>query len=399
MNRPSLSSRLRAAAAERQARQAVRRRRTVIAREDMTALVDGVQLVDFCGNDYLGLSRHLDVAAAQQEAIAWHGVGSGASHLVSGHHVLHEELEAAVAEWMGYPRALLFGSGFNANLAVMQALLGPGDLCLQDKLNHASLIDGARLSGATLRRYPHGDLGAAARQLQGEAEGVALIATDGVFSMDGDVAPLRELALLARAHAATLYVDDAHGVGVLGPGGRGSVAAAGLGVREVPLQLVTFGKALGTHGAAVVGTEEIVEHLLQTARPGIYTTAAPPAEAAATLAALRLAQSEPWRRAKLMSLVLRFRRGAQRLGLPVLDSSTPIQPVLIGDNARTLAAAQALEAAGFWVAAIRPPTVPEGKARLRITLSAGHTEGQVDDLLLALSEAVGAAPATEPETA
>ena len=268
---------------------------------------------------------------------------------------------------------------------MVQALLGDEDVCVQDRLNHASLIDAARLAGCKLRRYPHNDPEGALRQLRSVPDTGAMLATDGVFSMDGDVAPLRELALIARVQQATLYVDDAHGVGVTGPDGRGSVAAARLGVDAVPLQLVTLGKALGSHGAVVAGDADLVQHLAETARPYIYTTALPPAQAAASLAAVKLARREHWRRDKLAQAIAQFREGAIRRGFELLPSDTPIQPLLCHDDTRALAYAQALEAQGYWVAAIRPPTVPEGRARLRITLSALHTAAEIDGLLDALA--------------
>jgi 8-amino-7-oxononanoate synthase len=291
-----------------------------------------------------------------------------------------------VADWQRYERALLFGSGYLANLGVLQAVLSEGDVCVQDKLNHASLLDGAKLAGAELKRYPHNDIEGALRQLKSRPDAPALLATDGVFSMDGDLAPLKPLAILARAENATLYVDDAHGAGVLGPDGCGSVAHAGLSSRDVPLQVITLGKALGGYGAVVLGSSAMIETLLQTARPYIYTTALPPALAAASRVALNLVRKESWRRFKLAALISRFRRGAQQLGLGLMDSSTAIQPILIGDNAAALAASQALEERGFRVAAIRPPTVPEGRARLRVTLSAAHSEAQIDALLDALAK-------------
>ncbi|NLA67466.1 MAG: 8-amino-7-oxononanoate synthase, partial [Gammaproteobacteria bacterium] len=306
---------------------------------------------------------------------------------VCGHHVAHDALEREVADWLEVPRALAFGSGYMANLAVQQALLGDGDTSVQDRLNHASLIDGARLAGCRLRRYPHADAEGALRQLRTVPTGAAMLATDGVFSMDGDVAPLRQLALAARMQSALLYVDDAHGAGVLGPGGRGSVAEARLGVDEVPLQLVTLGKALGSYGAVVAGDVDLIEHLAGTARPYLYTTALPASQAAAALASVKLARREHWRREKLAALVQRFREGAQRLGFALPPSETPIQPVPCGDNARALDMAARLEAEGFRVVAIRPPTVPEGRARLRVTLSAAHDEDQVDALVAALGRA------------
>ena len=394
MARQRLSERVALARAERAARQALRRRREIEAREGARVLVEGRQLVSFCSNDYLGLGQHLDVVAAMQEAAAWHGVGSTGSPAVSGHHREHAAFEREMAQWLGYPRALLFGSGYLANLAVLQSLLREGDVCVQDKLNHACLIDGARLSGAELKRYPHLDVEAALRQLMSRRDGAALLATDGVFSMDGDSAPLADLALVARAQGALLYVDDAHGVGVLGPEGRGSIAAAGLGPREVPLLLVPLGKAFGGQGAVLLGPEDLVGHIAETARPYLYSTAPAPAMAAAMRASLRLIRGQAWRRAKLVSLVARFRRGAAALGLPLQESFTAIQPLLLGENQRALEVSAALEQRGYLVTAIRPPTVPEGQARLRITLSADHSEADVDGLLAALAEAVR--PPTRP---
>lgn len=387
MSRPTWRERVDAARAERVATSRVRVRRTVSLRDGARCLVEGRSLLNFCGNDYLGLSQHFAVVGALQDAASREGAGGVSSHLVCGHHQLHDALERELADWLGAPAALLFGSGYLANLAVVQALLGDEDVCVQDRLNHASLIDAARLAGCRLRRYPHGDAEGAIRQLRGMPEGAALLATDGVFSMDGDIAPLRELALVARVQKALLYVDDAHGVGVVGPDGRGSVAQAKLGVADVPLQLATLGKALGGYGAAVVGDADLIGHLAETARTYIYTTALPPAQAAATLAAVKLARTEHWRRNKLDELIGRFRERAQRAGLDLMDSQTPIQPVLCGDDARALATSQWLEQSGYWVAAIRPPTVPEGRARLRVTLSALHGVADVDGLVDAIAKA------------
>jgi 8-amino-7-oxononanoate synthase len=392
MARTDLHQRIADARAQRAARDRVRTRRTASRRDGVRFEVDGQWLTGFCGNDYLGLSQHFAVVNALQDTAAREGAGGVASHLVCGHHAAHVALEREVAGWLGVPSALLFGSGFMANLAVVQALLGEGDVCVQDRLNHASLIDAARLAGCSLRRYPHADAEGALRQLRGVPEGAALLATDGVFSMDGDVAPLKQLALVARAQRAVMYVDDAHGAGVLGPEGRGSVADAGLGVDAVPLQLVTLGKALGSYGAVVAGDAEFVRHLAETARPYIYTTALPPAQAAASLAAVKLARRDQWRRDRLVASIARFREGAMKRGFELMPSDTPIQPLVCGEDARALAFAQALEAQGAWVAAIRPPTVPEGQARLRIAFSALHSDADVDGLLEALEwarEAVG----------
>jgi 8-amino-7-oxononanoate synthase len=392
MARIDLRLRIAQARAQRAAQDRVRTRRTASRRDGVRFEVDGHWLTGFCSNDYLGLSQHFAVVNALQDTAAREGAGGVASHLVCGHHAVHAALEREVADWLGVPSALLFGSGFMANLAVVQALLGEADVCVQDRLNHASLIDAARLAGCSLRRYPHADAEGALRQLRGSPDGAALLATDGVFSMDGDVAPLKQLALVARAQRATMHVDDAHGIGVLGPEGRGSVAEAGLGVDAVPLQLVTLGKALGSYGAIVAGDAELVRHLAESARPYLYTTALPPAQAAASLAAVKLARRDQWRRDRLVAGIARFREGAATRGFELMPSDTPIQPLVCGEDAHALAFAQALEAQGIWVAAIRPPTVPEGQARLRITFSALHSDADIDGLLVALEwarEAVG----------
>ncbi len=393
-SRPRLLDRVNAARAERAAKGLLRTRRLIEAREGMKVKLDGRELVNFCSNDYLGLSQHLDVISALQESAAWQGVGSGASALVSGYQFEHAALERECAEWMGYERGLFFGSGYLANLAVMQSLLEPGDVCVQDKLNHACLLDGARLAFCELKRYPHLDIEAAMRQLLSEREGAAMLATDAVFSMDGDLAPLRDLALLARSQDALFYVDDAHGVGVLGPQGRGSTAVAGLTAKEVPLLVLPFGKAFGGQGAMLLGSEALIGHIAETARPYLYTTAPAPAMAAAMRASLKLLRNESWRRAKLASLVARFRRGAVRAGLPIQESYTPIQPLVLGDNERALAASRGMEALGFLVGAIRPPTVPDGQARLRITLSSMHSEQDVDALVAALARVCAPTPVT-----
>ncbi len=388
MARSDLLARLQDQRKLRQAQGRVRVRRSVGRRDGVRLEVGGKWLTGFCSNDYLGLSQQFEVVAALQDAAGREGAGSTASHLVCGHHVLHEQLEHEMADWLGYPRALLFDSGFMANLAVQQALLSEeSDVCVQDRLNHASLLDATRLAGCRLRRYPHLDSEGAMRQLKNAADGAAMLATDGVFSMDGDVAPLRSLSLVARMQEALFYVDDAHGIGVVGEHGRGCVADAGLGVNEVPLQLATLGKALGGHGAVVLGEDSLIQHLAETARPYIYTTALPPAQAAASLAAVKLARRDHWRREKLAELIATFRDGARRNGLELMPSETPIQPLLCGDEATVMALATALEQSGFMVGAIRPPTVPEGRARLRITLSALHTIEQVQTLVEATARA------------
>jgi 8-amino-7-oxononanoate synthase len=382
--RPDLLERLAVQTAERAHAQLLRRLRTVDHVDGPWLETGGRRLLSFCSNDYLGLAQHPQLIAALTRAARESGVGSTSAHLICGHRTEHAELEEALAVWTGRERALLFSTGYMANLGVLQALLARGDVCVQDKLNHACLLDGAKLSGAELKRYPHADVAAAARQLAASPAAAALLATDGVFSMDGDVAPLHELAALCAHEHATLMVDDAHGLGVLGTNGAGSLSAANLGQHEVPLLMATLGKALGCAGAFVAGPVALIDGLIQFARPYIYTTAMPPALAAAALEAVQLAQTETWRREKLFSLIERFRRGASELDLPLTASTSAIQPLLLGSAEAALAAAQTLERQGLLVSAIRPPTVPQGQARLRITLSAAHEEAHVDQLLGAL---------------
>jgi 8-amino-7-oxononanoate synthase len=346
--------------------------------------------VNFCSNDYLGLARDPAVAAAMAEAAQRHGAGSGASHLVSGHGAEHEMLERELAEFTGRARALVFSTGYMANLGVLAAFAGRTDLLLADELNHASLIDAARLVRSPRNHwYAHGDAAAARALLDAHAaEAGAFIVTDGVFSMDGDLAPLPELAAAAQAHQAWLVVDDAHGLGVVGATGRGCCEHFGLDARAVPVLIGTFGKALGTFGAFVAGDDDVIELLIQRARTYIYTTALPPPVAAATRRALRIVREEPWRRAALQDRIAQFRDGAARRGLAVMPSSTPIQPLVLGSETAALTASHRLAEAGYRVTAIRPPTVPAGTARLRITLSAAHTPQQVEGLLAALEAAV-----------
>jgi len=382
---PDLLQSLAARVAERERTGLLRRARTLDATRGVRIRIDGRDLLNFCSNDYLGLAQDPRIIAALQNAANASGVGSTAAHMVCGHHRAHAQLEEALCEWTGRDAALLFSSGWLANLGAMQALLDHSGVCVQDKLNHASLLDAAQLAGASLKRYPHNNIEGAARQLASTSDKPALLATDGVFSMDGDVAPLRELASLCTRERATLMVDDAHGLGVRGPHGAGSVGAAGLSQEEVPALMATLGKALGCMGAFVAGSQALIEGLTQFARTFVYTTAMPPALAAAACEAVHAARAEDWRRGKLRALVVRFRAGATQLGLPLMDSATAIQPVVLGDVERAVAASRVLEAAGFLVAAIRPPTVPQGKARLRITLSAAHDEADIDRLLDALS--------------
>jgi len=366
-----------------------RRRRVQDAPTQPRGRTDGRPLVSFCSNDYLGLANHPEVIAALQQGAQRWGVGSGSAHLVNGHSAAHQGLEEDLAEFTGRPRALLFSTGYMANLGVISALTGRGDTVYEDRRNHASLLDGALLGRARLRRYPHADAAELARLTQGTS--ARLIATDGVFSMDGDLAPLPALALIAQQTGAWLLVDDAHGLGVLGREGRGSLDHFGLDGTAVPLLMGTLGKALGTFGAFVAGSEDLIETLIQRARPYIYTTATPPALAAATRVSLALARREDWRRTRLTALIARLRAGATQLGLPLADSQTPIQPLLAGSTERALAWSRTLESAGLLVTPIRPPTVPTGTARLRITLSAAHTDADLERLLDALARLPGIA--------
>jgi 8-amino-7-oxononanoate synthase len=378
---------------------------------DPTAVrVGGQVLRNFCSNDYLGLSHHPELIRAATECMSRFGFGAGAAHLVSGHSHEHHALEQELAEFTGRERALLFSSGYMANLGVISALTDRHDLVLADRANHASLLDAARLSGARLRRFAHGDVAHASQVLlaqhtegdsgesppsgsqqsgshksNGAATASTLIVTDGVFSMDGDLAPLPALAALAQQHHCALMVDDAHGLGVIGAHGGGTLEHEGMATTSVPILVGTLGKAFGTFGAFVAGDAALIDYLIQRARTYIYTTALPPVVAAASRAGLRLAREEPWRRERLHALTQRFRAAAAALAVPLAPSSTPIQPLVVGDSAWALALSAALMNAGFWVAAIRPPTVPTGGARLRITLSAAHRDQDVD----ALAETLG----------
>ena len=363
-----------------------RRRQVLDGPQGVEVCIEGRSYLSFCSNDYLGLANHPEVVAAFHRGLDEYGAGSGAAHLISGHSRAHHALEEELAAFVGRPRALLFSTGYMANLGVIPALVGHGDRVFEDQANHASLLDGARLSGARLMRYRHGDCAALEQRLADAPTGEYLVATDGVFSMDGDLAPLPGLAELAAAHGAWLLVDDAHGLGVIGPGGRGTAAHYGLAPAQVPILMGTLGKAFGTFGAFVAGSETLVETLIQEARTYIYTTAPPPAAAAATRAALRLVREQDWRREQLQALVRRFREGAAQLGLELADSPTPIQPLIVGEATAALHLGETLRTRGILIGAIRPPTVPPGSARLRITFSAAHSAAQVDRLLDALEQ-------------
>ena len=365
----------------------LRRRRRIVTtpcRPEAGLADRSAPVLAFCSNDYLGLAAEPALAEAAARAACKWGVGSGASHLVSGHTAAHEALEARLAAFVGMDDALYFSTGYMANIGVMPALVGRGDAIFADKVNHASLVDGALLSRAELIRYPHCDLAALEARLAASEAPRKLIVTDSVFSMDGDLAPLPELLALAEAHRAWLLVDDAHGFGVLGPQGRGSLAHFGLGSPRLIL-MGTLGKAAGVAGAFVAGSRDVIEWLINTSRSYIFTTGAPPLLAETLLTAVDLIEHGDTRRAHLAALIARFKAGLRLSRWQLLASDTPIQPVVIGDNHETLAVSRALDAEGLWVPAIRPPTVPKGAARLRITLSAAHSVEQVDRLVAALN--------------
>jgi 8-amino-7-oxononanoate synthase len=367
----------------------LRRRRRTVQRGSPASgdiRLDGRDCVDFCSNDYLGLAAHPRVIEAFVGAARVHGVGARASHLITGHQAEHDALEDEIAAYTGRERAIVFSTGYMANLGLVGALAGRDAVVFGDSLNHASLIDAGRLSRARLRRYPHGDVAALGQQLAALESGPALVLTDGVFSMDGDLAPVPELAAACTRYGAFLVVDDAHGLGVIGATGRGTLESFQLSPAEVPALVGTFGKAFGSFGAFVAGSEELIDTLVQRARTYIYTTALPPAVAAATRAALAVSIAEPWRRERVLALTRRFRELAQAAGIRLAASATPIQPILLGSAETAVSASEALLERGFFVAAIRPPTVPTETSRLRVTLSAAHRDADVAALVAALGE-------------
>lgn len=369
------------AALETRHRQHLYRRRLQIETPQGTKIgVDKKTYLSFCSNDYLGLANHPEVAAACKRGIDTYGLGSGASHLVTGHMTPHHALEEELAEFLGVERTLLFSTGYMANLGVVSALLGRSDLVVEDRLNHASLVDAGLLSRAKFRRYKHADSESAAKLIQNSSARRRLLVTDGVFSMDGDLAPLPSLVDLAQCHRASVLVDDAHGIGVMGANGRGTSEYYNIKIADPLILVGTLGKAFGTFGAYVAGPAALIETLIQAARTYIYTTALPPAVAEATRASLRLVQGEPWRRQHLVELISYFRQCAAQTGLQLMPSLTPIQPLIVKDPQTALALSERLKRHGIIVPAIRPPTVPKGTARLRFTLSADHTRDHIDRL-------------------
>jgi 8-amino-7-oxononanoate synthase len=361
----------------------LRRRRVVSGAQGPVLDVDGRRVVAFASNDYLGLAAHPRVIEAAAEAARCHGVGAAASHLISGHHALHEALEVALARFVGMPKALYFSSGYAANAGAIPALVGRGDAVFSDALNHACIVDGARLSRAAVHVYPHVDLTALEALLAASDARHKLVVSDAVFSMDGDVAPVAELIAMCERHDALLLLDDAHGFGVLGPNGEGTPAHLRLRSPRV-LHLGTLGKAAGVSGAFVAGEGDVIDWLAQRARTYVFSTATPPLVAAAVLAALDVIRDEPWRRARLRAHASLLRGRAYRWPWRLLASETAIQPIVVGDNVLAMRLMDALWERGYWVPAIRPPTVPPGTARLRISLSAAHDEAHVAGLADAL---------------
>lgn len=377
---------LTAALSDRKDQHLYRQRRVLESAQGAEVVVDGKPYLNFCSNDYLGLANHPEIIAAAKQAVDDYGVGSGASHLVCGHSRVHHQLEDALAEFTGRDRALLFSTGYMANLGVINALVGKQDAIFEDKLNHASLLDAGLLSGARFQRFLHNDLNNLETRLAKAPEGRKLIAVDGVFSMDGDFSPLPALAALAERYQAWLMVDDAHGIGVLGKQGAGCSEHFQLDQQQLPILMGTLGKGFGSFGAFVAGSDTLIETLIQFARPYIYTTAMPPAVAAASLASLSIIRRDAERRAHLQQLIEDFKHGASQLGLAIMPSDTAIQPLVVGESDKALAISEALAAQGFLVSAIRPPTVPKGTARLRITLTAAHSQRHIQQLLDALAK-------------
>lgn len=379
----SLHTELAAELADREVRGLRRTRRVLASPQRARVSVDGRDYIAFCSNDYLGLAADPRLAAAAREGIDRYGVGGGASHLILGHSTAHHELEEALAQFVCQPRALLFSSGYMANMGVVSALARRGDAVFADKLNHASLNDAALVSRAAFKRYAHNDLDALERLLKTVPARRRLIVTDAVFSMDGDIAPVAALLQLCERHDAYLFIDDAHGFGVLGEAGRGTLAHCNVASDRI-IYMATLGKAAGVAGAFVAGEETLIETLIQNARTYIYTTATPPLLAHALLMSLHIIAQEEWRRERLRALIAQLREGLAASPWQLMPSDTPIQPLLIGGNGDALALSARLAEAGLLVPAIRPPTVPEGTARLRISLSADHEAADVAQLVAAL---------------
>ena len=366
--------------AELDAQKLLRKRRIVASSQGTQLIVDGKSYLSFCSNDYLGLANHPALTDALIRGAREFGVGAAASHLISGHMAPHEELEIALARFVGLPRALYFSNGYAANTGVIPALAGRGDAVFSDALNHACIIDGARLSRAEVQVYRHADSAELARLLDASRAARKLVVSDAVFSMDGDIAPVAELVALCQRHDAWLLLDDAHGFGVLGATGHGVLEHFDIRSPNV-VYMGTLGKAAGVSGAFVAGQADVIEWLVQRARTYVFSTASPPALAVALLESLRIIELESWRREQLQTLAARLRDGLAELPWNLLPSQTAIQPLIIGDNEAALNVMARLQEMHIWAPAIRPPTVPEGTARLRISLSAAHTIADIDRLI------------------
>jgi len=346
--------------------------------------INGKSMLTFCSNDYLGLANHPEVLKAFKQAADKYGVGSGSAHLINGHSIEHQKLEEELAEFTGRDRALLFSTGYMANLGVVNALMERGDMIFADRLNHASLIDAGLLSKAKMKRYAHNDVDALQKFYNKNNIENSMILSDGVFSMDGDIAPVQQLSEIAKQQKAWLMIDDAHGFGTLGTTGAGLLEQENVDQHDAPILMATLGKAIGTAGAFIAGSHELIEYLIQTARTYTYTTAMPPAIAAATRASLKIVQNESERREKLNQHIQQFKKGARELGIELMPSDTAIQPIMVGSTEKAIKISKQLQKDGILVTAIRPPTVPEGTARLRVTFSAEHTAEDIAILLRAL---------------
>jgi 8-amino-7-oxononanoate synthase len=372
---------------ERASQGLLRQRRTLQSPQSPHIVVDGIKYLSFCSNDYLGLANHPQLITSLQQGAALWGVGAGAAHLVSGHFEPHHQLELQLGAFVGKPAALLFSTGYMANIGAVQALVGKGDMVYADKLNHASLNDAMQLSHANVKRYRHGDIAQLGQLLAQTRFGRKLVISDAVFSMDGDLAPLPELLVLCERHDAWLLVDDAHGFGVLGEKGRGSLSHFGLDSPRI-IYMATLGKAAGVFGAFVAGEQTVIDTLVNHAHSYVYTTATPPALAVALQQSLDLIERGDTLRVHLQALVAKLQHGLHDLPWQLMPSETAIQPLLVGDNRQALQLSEGLRERGIWVAAIRPPTVPQDTARLRITLSAAHSEQDVEQLVEALHDLV-----------
>ncbi len=381
----SLNSQLEKKLAQQQKSGRFRYRKIVESAQDVHLTISGERSLSFCSNDYLGLANHPRLVQRQKKALDLYGCGSGASHLISGHSAAHHALEEELAEFLGVEATLLFSSGYMANLGIINTILNREDSLFEDRLNHASLIDAGLFCQAKMKRYQHNDIQSLQRQLSATHTVNKLIVSDAVFSMDGDIAPIPQLLNLAKQYNSWLMLDDAHGFGVLGKKGRGSVEHYQLETHNIDIYMATLGKSMGVSGAFVAGSQSLIETLVQFSRTYTYTTAMPAVLAETLRESLLLLQQESWRREKLVALIAYFRKSAEQMGLVLEPSQTAIQPLLIGDNKKAMLIAEQLFQKGFYVTAIRPPTVPENTARLRITLSANHSFENIDRLLDSLA--------------